>query len=94
MDYRLNDQVSITGRGMGVSSSPRCPDRIWGLNTLLSKVYRGAISLGVMWPDHEAYRSATISTEVKNSGAVPSLPPTCSWRSAINNFTFTLLVHV
>jgi hypothetical protein len=40
-DYRLDDRVSILGKGKGFFHSPPCPDRLWGLPSLVSKGYRG-----------------------------------------------------
>jgi hypothetical protein len=42
----------------------------------------GAISPGVKWSEGKADHSPPSSAEVKNGGAIPSLPHMSSWHSA------------
>jgi hypothetical protein len=64
-DCRLDDRGSNAGRGWEFFSSTTCPDQLWGPASLLSKGYRGAISLGVERPGREADHSLSSSAEVK-----------------------------
>jgi hypothetical protein len=64
-----------------------------GANTASYPVGIGALSPGVKRSGHEADNSPPSSAEVKNGGAIPSLPHTSSWHSAYSvkhrhNFTF------
>jgi hypothetical protein len=49
-------------------------DRFWGPPSLLSNGYRGALSTGVKDQKRETDHSLASSAEVKNCGAMPSLP--------------------
>jgi hypothetical protein len=42
----------------------------------------GALSLGIKLPEHEGDCSPPSAAEVKNGGAIPSLPDMSSWHSA------------
>jgi hypothetical protein len=44
--YGLDDRGSIPGRGWEFFSSTPCPERLWGLPSLLSNGYRGLFSWG------------------------------------------------
>jgi hypothetical protein len=63
----------LHGRGVGVRvpvgsrifPSPRRPDRLWGLPSLLYSGYRGLFARGVKRPGREPDRSPPASAEVK-----------------------------
>jgi hypothetical protein len=95
----------LDGRGVGVQvpvgsrifSSPRRPDRIWGLPSLLSIGYRG------LFPRWQRGRFVKLTihfqTEprARKCGSIHPFPHTPSWLSALlikhrDNFTFTLPV--
>jgi hypothetical protein len=42
----------------------------------------GGFSLGIKRQGRKAHYSPPFSIEVKNGGAIPPLPRTCSWRDA------------
>jgi hypothetical protein len=42
--YGMDDSGSIPGRGKKLFSVPKCPDRLWGLASLISSGYRGPFS--------------------------------------------------
>jgi hypothetical protein len=54
----------------------------FGLTHPPIKCVPGALSQGVERPEHEADRSPPSSVEVKNSGVIPALHRTSSWRNA------------
>jgi hypothetical protein len=72
MDYGLDLQDLIPGMAR-FFSSPQWSERLRGPPSLL-------ISPGVKRPGREADHSPTSSAEVKNDGAVPTLPHVPSWR--------------
>jgi hypothetical protein len=76
--YVLDGPVSIpvTARFF---SPPQRPDRLWGLPSLLSNGYRGALSPEVKPQEREADHSPPSSAEVKNGGAIPPFLMS-SWR--------------
>jgi hypothetical protein len=78
--YRLHDRGSTPGKGKRLFSTILCPDRLLGPPSLLSNVH--LFSLGVKRPGCEDHHSPASSAEVKNSGAIPPLPLTYSWRDA------------
>jgi hypothetical protein len=80
--FELGGRGWIPGRGKKFLFSSQCPDRLWGPPSLLSNWYRGALSTAVKRPGHEADHSPLSCAEVKNGGAIPTLPSTSSWRSA------------
>jgi hypothetical protein len=72
-------------------SSLQRPDRFWGPHSLLSNGYRG------LFPLREA--TTPSGAEVKNDEAMPSLPHSSSWLSALlikpsHNFIFTFYLYV
>jgi hypothetical protein len=72
MSYRLNCRGSTPSTGKRF-----CSDRLWGPPSLLSTVYRGAISPGVNRPGLEADQSPPSSVEVENDGTILPLLHTC-----------------
>jgi hypothetical protein len=81
MGYGLDGRRLILGRCKRFWSSQR-PDRSWGLPSLLSDGYRGAIFPGVQRQEHEAENSLPPGAEVKNSATIPPLPHASSWCDA------------
>jgi hypothetical protein len=76
--YGLDDWGSIPGTGKIFFSSPKFPDQLWVLTSLVFKLVP---SLGIQRPGREADLLPPSSAEVKN-GAVPPLPCTSSWCGA------------
>jgi hypothetical protein len=74
MSYGLDDPGSIPGMARFVFS-PQRPDRLWGLPSLLSNGYQGALSPGVKGQGREADHSPPSSAEVKNMWIYTSIPP-------------------
>jgi hypothetical protein len=72
MGYMLDDRGSIPGRGK-LFCIPQFPDRFGGPPSLLSNGYQG-----VERPGREVDNPPLSSAEVKNVGALPSLPHTSS----------------
>jgi hypothetical protein len=70
MGWKARVQFPSETRGFSI----RHPDRLWGLPSLLSNGYRGALSLGVKRPGREADHSPQSSAKVKNGGAISLLP--------------------
>jgi hypothetical protein len=73
---RARRRGSIPGKGKRFFSSPQCPDRLWDPPI---QWVPGALSPGVKRLGHEADHSPTSSAEVKNFGAIPSIPHMSSW---------------
>jgi hypothetical protein len=78
--YELDGRSSIAGRCERLVSAPNRP----ALEPTQPPIQRelAALSPGVKRPGREADQSPPSSAEVKNGGAIPSLPHTCSWRNA------------
>jgi hypothetical protein len=77
-------------------SSPQRPDQLWCPPTLLSNWYCGLFPQGVKRPGREADHSPPSSADIKNGGAIPSLPMS-SWHNVYlikhkDNFTF-IYIH-
>jgi hypothetical protein len=62
-----------TQRVKRFSSSPKCPDQLWGPTNLVHNVYRGPFE-GVQWPRHSIRQSTHLATRLWMSTAIP-LPP-------------------
>jgi hypothetical protein len=77
----LDGSGSIPGRARLFSSLQR-PDQHWGLHSLLSCGYWGALSPGVKRQRREVYHSPPSNAVVKKGGAIPLLPHMSSWDSA------------
>jgi hypothetical protein len=65
---------SSPGRNWEFFSSPSCLDRLWGPPSLLSKGYKGALSLGLKRSGREADHSPPSIAEVKMREAISPLP--------------------
>jgi hypothetical protein len=81
MGYGLENQSSIPGRGK-IFLFSICSRLALGPTQPPLQSVPGVISLRVKQPGHEADHSAASSAEVKNGGAIPSLPHTSLWHSA------------
>jgi hypothetical protein len=69
--YRRDGSVSIA---LGYGLHDRGSERLWGVPSLLSSGYHGALSLGVKAPAHEADHLLPSSAEVKNAWSYTSTP--------------------
>jgi hypothetical protein len=83
----IGDRVPL---GALFFSSPRHPDRLLGPSSLLSNLYGGAVSPGVMLTTH-----LQVLPRLRIRGSIHPIPHTSSWRSAQlvkrrDYFTFTL----
>jgi hypothetical protein len=61
-------------------SSPKQPEQLWGLQSLLFKWVPGPLSLVVKWPEREPNHSNLV-LRLRMCGAVPSFPYTPAWRA-------------
>jgi hypothetical protein len=74
MGYELDIWISIPGRSKRFFSTPQLPRPALGPIKPHNKWVSGAISPGVRWPGREDDHSSPSSAEVKNGGAIPTLP--------------------
>jgi hypothetical protein len=72
MGYGLDDRHSISGRGKTGSRA----------HSASYPMGRGTDSQRVKWAGSEADQAPPTSADVKNTGAISSLPYTSSWRGA------------
>jgi hypothetical protein len=75
--YSLNFRGSITDSDRSFSSLRSLQKNFWGQRIL------GVFLPGCTAAGHEADHSSPYSAEVMNSGAIPPLPHTTSWRGAL-----------
>ena len=68
------------------SSSPKCPDRLWGPPSLLFNGYRDSLP-GVVRPGREADHSPSPSAEVKNEWSYTS-STFIAWTRTGSSYTF------
>jgi hypothetical protein len=76
--------------------SPKCPDRLWGLPSLLFNGHRVSFPGGEQ-PEHEVYPSPPSRTEATNERSYTSIPPTClngvERNKNLTLFTFTVFIN-
>jgi hypothetical protein len=91
IDYGLDDWCSIPGTGKKLFPSPQCPDRLWGLPSLLCNGYRGgALPAQLKRPGHVADHSPQSCAEIKNGGTISALLSRSALTKHRDNFTFYL----
>jgi hypothetical protein len=76
-DYGLDGRGSIPAEAKFFSSLQN-PDRLWGPTKPTIRWVPWALSPGINCPGREVDLSPIYSAEVKNDGAIPSLPHTSS----------------
>jgi hypothetical protein len=83
-------------RDKRIFSSPKCPDRLWGLHSLLFNGHRASIPGGER-PGHEVYPSPLSHTEATNEWSYTSIPSTClngvERNKKFTLFTFTVFIN-
>jgi hypothetical protein len=77
--YAYHNSLSTLSSIPESAQHPDCP---WGPPSLLSSGYGGALFPGIKGQGREADRSPPSNAELKNDGAVTSLPYMSSWHSA------------
>jgi hypothetical protein len=73
-------------------SSPKCPDWLWGLPSLLFNEYWGSL-LGVKWPGCKVNHSPLSSAKVKNEWSYTSPPPICLHDVDREDSTFSIILQ-
>jgi len=67
-------QGIIHSRSKRCCSSPKCPDQLWGPQSLFH-MYQGFFLGGVKWSGHQVYHSLSSTAEVKNKSNYTSTHP-------------------
>jgi hypothetical protein len=79
---KLDDRGSIPGGGKRFFFLLHSVHAGSGIHQFSYSMGSGGSFPGVTRPGREAYQSLSSSAEVKNSGAIPSLPHVSVWHSA------------
>jgi hypothetical protein len=83
-----------SGHGQEISSSPKCPDQLWVLPTLVFQEVPAGLFLGLGRPCRERYQTPILVPRSRMSGTMSSLA--CAWleRELYIQFTFNLVICV